>query len=297
MERLGLIQECADRSSAQALPRFCRIFRPIADVGAGVPQRFLEPLEATSLTTAASVLQPQTIRLAAFGTLSISAVRHIYLFEFVAGMVLAEAAHGRFRERRESSRLHGAALAAVTVSVGMALLGEKTPLEVFFSPPYRGNAITESSANFIDASGMRGPVRNDYNLGNDLVYRFYPRIAVSMDSRIDAYGQQLFEQNHAAVTRGPETLRSAPKHMIVTAERIEELSEAGFPRQYPDWKMVYRDSIVAIYSQDSNVWRYAWSVKEQAQRAKDSMDSRRLRGDSSKYDESGRGEEAEGAGR
>jgi hypothetical protein len=69
-----LIPLCRDNAGPPAQPRFCRIYRPLVDLGGvrGVPQRFLEPLEATWLTTATSLIQPQTIRLGeysdAFGT-------------------------------------------------------------------------------------------------------------------------------------------------------------------------------------------------------------------------------------
>jgi hypothetical protein len=60
-----LIPLCRDNAVPPGQPRFCRTFRPLEDLSGTkpVPERFLEPLEATSLTTAASVLQPQTIRL------------------------------------------------------------------------------------------------------------------------------------------------------------------------------------------------------------------------------------------
>ena len=105
----GLIQECADRTNAN-LPRFCRVLRPIADIGAGVPERFLSPgrfdpqplsdgsftsgfsdafkatlggtrLVPTWLTTAESLIQPQTIRLGTyrdiFGTVQLLGTRAV----------------------------------------------------------------------------------------------------------------------------------------------------------------------------------------------------------------------------
>jgi hypothetical protein len=65
LERVGmLIPECSN-SAPVDLPRFCEIYRPLVDVGGAnpVPQRFFEPLQPTWLTTAESLIQPQTIRL------------------------------------------------------------------------------------------------------------------------------------------------------------------------------------------------------------------------------------------
>jgi hypothetical protein len=51
-----LIPLCRDNAVPPGQPRFCRTFRPLEDLSGSkpVPERFLEPLEATSLTTAAS---------------------------------------------------------------------------------------------------------------------------------------------------------------------------------------------------------------------------------------------------
>ena len=39
---------------------------------------------------------------------------------------------------------------------------------------------------------MRGNVFNSYELGAELIYRTYPRLRPSMDSRIDSYGDRYF---------------------------------------------------------------------------------------------------------
>jgi len=60
-----LIPACRDNNGPPLQPSFCRRFYPLVDVGgtSPVPYRLFERLKATSLTTATSVLPPQTIRL------------------------------------------------------------------------------------------------------------------------------------------------------------------------------------------------------------------------------------------
>lgn len=194
------------------------------------------------------------VLLAAFGYLSLSAVRHIYPFMFVGGTLLAEAVRGRFDDRRWYWGLHGISLAAVLLIAGPVFIEAGNPLEVFTKKAHQRRRLSEQSIRFIDESGMKGPVINEYRFGNYLVYRFHPRIAVSMDGRIDAYGQHLVERNLAATFGSPNVFPDLPKHMIVTTKRAKALSKTGFLRKNPDWRMIYQDELATIYSRDRSLW-------------------------------------------
>jgi hypothetical protein len=192
--------------------------------------------------------------LAAFGYLSLSAVRHIYLFMFVGGTILAEAVRGRFDARRWHWGLHGVSLAAVLLIAGPVFIEAGNPMDVFTKKAQQRRRLSQKSIRFIDESGMQGPVINEYRFGNYLVYRFHPRIAVSMDSRIDAYGRDLVERNWAATSGSPNVFPDPPKHMIVSSERAKVLSKTGFLRKNPDWRMIYQDRWATIYSRDRSLW-------------------------------------------
>ena len=58
---------------------------------------------------------------------------------------------------------------------------------------------------------MAGPVINEYILGNYLIYKLHPRITVSMDSRIDAYGERLHRQYLAAAEGSPRLYPGAAR--------------------------------------------------------------------------------------
>lgn len=100
---------------------------------------------------------------------------------------------------------------------------------------------------------MAGPVINEYILGNYLIYKLHPRITVSMDSRIDAYGERLHRQYLAAAEGSPNVYPDPPKHMIVTTNSAVGRWN-GFLQKNPDWRMIRQDSMTTIYSRDRSLW-------------------------------------------
>lgn len=183
-----------------------------------------------------------------FGYLSISAFRHIYLFMFIGGMILADASRGRFDSARKIWGLQAVSLAAVLVSVAVIFIRAGEPIQDFIQSPHQGRVLPPMTVRFIEESEMKGPVINGYMLGNELVYRFHPRLAVSIDSRIDAYGQTLYEQNEAALAGRPEVFPETPEHMIVMVWTADKLAEVGFPQRHPTWRIVHRSEWVVIYA-------------------------------------------------
>jgi hypothetical protein len=124
--------------------------------------------------------------LAAFFALSTDRLRHVVLFALVAVYVVARLTGPRYAgapERRPLALL----IAAIALSGGW--VAQKGNL--FGAYPYytASNNFSEPMIDFIAERRLKGNVLNSFALGAELIYRFYPDLRPSIDSRIDAYGE------------------------------------------------------------------------------------------------------------
>jgi hypothetical protein len=219
------------------------------------PYFYMVALVALAVATSAKRLSlPSWLLLAAFGYLSLSAIRHIYLFMFIAGVILSEAARGRFDDRLRQRGLYAASLAAIFLIAAPAFIEAGGPRALFTKPYKQHRTLSEASIQFIKASQISGPMINDYALGNYLIFRLFPRITVSMDSRIDAFGKRLLEQNLAAMNGNPDVFPNSPQHMIANAPRSIHLAQSGFLQRNPEWRVVYQDESATLFSRDRSLW-------------------------------------------
>lgn len=128
--------------------------------------------------------------LAAFGLLAFQRTRFVALFGFVALVVCARLI-GASPWRREWERpALACAIGAGAVGIALALqFGNVWGARPFISP---SSNFTEPMIDRLARPNMKGNVFNSYELGAELIYRAYPRLRPSMDSRIDSYGDRYF---------------------------------------------------------------------------------------------------------
>lgn len=128
--------------------------------------------------------------LLAFGLLAFQRSRFVALYGFIAMAVCARLiGAGPHRPGWERPLLAGAA--------GVGAIGVALALQfgnVWGAFPYAvpSNNFTEPMIARLARPEMRGNVFNSYELGAELIYRAYPRLRPSMDSRIDSYGDTYF---------------------------------------------------------------------------------------------------------
>ena len=123
---------------------------------------------------------------ALFLGLALERNRHTVWLGFVALYVCARLVAHLTIERRDEIRLRVAA--AVLSVVGLAactIYGNANGAHIFYAPSDNfGPAIVRELAD----PKMKGNVWNSYELGGELIYRDWPRLRPSIDSRVDSYG-------------------------------------------------------------------------------------------------------------
>lgn len=132
--------------------------------------------------------------LLAFGGLAFQRTRFVALFGFVAIVVCGHAIGTAMRQPSTERWL-------LAVATGLAICG--LALAAKFGNAYgaypffaASHGFTEPMVQRLAEPQTRGNVFNSYELGAELIYRAWPRLKPSLDSRIDSYGDQYFLAQH-----------------------------------------------------------------------------------------------------
>jgi hypothetical protein len=117
--------------------------------------------------------------------------------------------------------------------------------------------MSRGAVQYIEANGIRGRVINSYNLGNELLYRFYPEIRVSLDGRADVFGEAIFRRNESATMgRIPPLVEAIgvldPDYIILQRGPAVSLVTGGFTMQH-EWDLVFLDFSVGIFAKRGEI--------------------------------------------
>ncbi|MFL6629592.1 MAG: hypothetical protein ACJ8G1_24365 [Vitreoscilla sp.] len=121
-----------------------------------------------------------------FGALALDRSRHFVWFGFIAATVCARLLGPLTPERRRELRLRVAAAAfALVALVVSARFGNAAYATFNFAP---SNNLGPGLVKELSDPAVKGPVMTSYELGAEVIYRWWPRLQPSIDSRIDSYG-------------------------------------------------------------------------------------------------------------
>ncbi|MBI3550167.1 MAG: hypothetical protein HY078_14105 [Elusimicrobia bacterium] len=124
------------------------------------------------------------------------AIRNFALFGLFAAVAISRnlaSALGAFIEKRETL-LRRAALACAQAAVFTAITGRAPDAFHVRYPLGLGLKSGDSApADFLRASGIQGPIFNDYDIGGYLIYHLYPKERVFVDNRPEAYEVAFFK--------------------------------------------------------------------------------------------------------
>ncbi len=121
-----------------------------------------------------------------FTALALERQRHIVWFGFVAMTVCARLIGSvRIAPRRETQLQGGCAAFALVAFVACMVFGNVVGSHIYFAPSNNFNPVLVRE---LADPGVVGNVFNSYELGGELIYRDWPRLKPSIDSRVDSYG-------------------------------------------------------------------------------------------------------------
>ena len=167
------------------------------------------------------------VLVALFGWMSADAIR------FTAWLALA----GTYASARALAGVPGKKLASpgiVLAAVGIVAL--------FARGDVRGHRIgfkneapmSESAVAFIRDHGISGNVFNTFSHGDQLVFHFYPKVRVVIDSRIDAYGEAYYLKFRDLCGRSYKAL-GPPEDLIAYLARYGVRTIVTRPLDFKNW--------------------------------------------------------------
>ncbi len=168
-----------------------------------------------------------------FGYLSVDAVRYTAWFAVASAYVLARNLRGAPSKR--DSRTALAVIASLVLLGSVATVLERgnvmgKPLGFEDMSPLPSEAIE-----FIEREGIQGNVFNAYRFGDQLVYQFYPRIRVVIDSRNDAYGERYYLQYRSLSGRSFKRLAPA-EELVGFLDRYRIDTIVTLPHDFRNWE-------------------------------------------------------------
>jgi hypothetical protein len=172
--------------------------------------------------------------------------RFIVLFGFVAAVVCAMVI-GRGAVSQSLERVLLLSVIGTSI-IGMALasqFGNARGSYPYYSPSHN---FSEPMVRLIERDSMRGNVFNSYELGAELIYRAYPRLRPSIDSRIDSYGDDYYMSLTTILVDEPRLNRFLAtydvNHMLLLwrdfnyLKGMKSLQDAGWRMEFADHKAV-----------------------------------------------------------
>lgn len=192
---------------------------------------------------------PQLLLLIAFAYLAIERQRHIALFAFVGAYIFAYALKGPCHfALPERTRTLGAATLGIVCS--LLAVGFGNLYGASFNHTFSWK-LSPQAIGFIEQRHLQGRVFNSLTLGAEIVEKFYPRLTIAIDSRIDAYGEAYFFKYQTALTDEESMLNFIDhygvNYLIVTfmdyqasIQNMSKLATSGW------WPIFNDDKIVIL---------------------------------------------------
>ncbi|MBW8722461.1 MAG: hypothetical protein JF626_11510, partial [Polaromonas sp.] len=150
-----------------------------------------------------------------FLALALDRSRHFVWFGFVAATVCARLLGQVTFERRHEMRLRlAAALFSLVALCVSAVVGNAAYATFNYAPSNNlGPALVRELSN----PAVKGPVLTSYELGAEVIYRWWPRLQPSIDSRIDSYGDD-YALFHVRLLRDEKLL-----DLFLDGNRVNEM--------------------------------------------------------------------------
>jgi hypothetical protein len=184
---------------------------------------------------------------------SLSSVRMIPLFVFIAVPLIARTASEWFKPNESSATHAGTPSLLANASIIFllaAFAGVHTFQLIQRQPQAEAAAFPVSAVAYLQQHPPSGPIFNDYSWGGYLIFKLYPGTPVFIDGRADVYGDHLLQfMNAYYLQKNWQQALLAQK--VTTVIVPPDCPLASALREMPEWSLSYRDSVAAIFSRPS----------------------------------------------
>ena len=185
----------------------------------------------------------EVLLLAVFAALSADRSRYVVFFAVIAPYVLSRL----IGPLAPSGRRLGALVLSLTIVGAGALIWAGNFYRAY---PYETPSwnFTAPLVDYVESNRLQGNVLNSYELGAELIHRFYPRLRPSIDSRLDSYGEMYFLYSLRILESEPELVKFIQeydvRYMLLLwrdfqkVQPMRALPAGGWNIRFADHKMV-----------------------------------------------------------
>jgi hypothetical protein len=188
-----------------------------------------------------------------FGYLSQDALRHIAVYALAVSPVLAQLSRHLCASPSCKRLLAGVLAAALALTIGVVrergnVLGLRTGFE-------RAAPLSEGALAYIREHGFEGNAFCSYDLGDQLIFHFYPELRVNVDSRVDVFGGAYMRDYTLALTRWPRLERHLARYdvrylILTRRDYASHVSKMRAALDAAQWRLVYGDRRTVIFERD-----------------------------------------------
>ena len=189
--------------------------------------------------------------LLAFGYLATDRQRYVVWFALVSLYVLARVTGPLTLAPLAARKSLVLVLALALAGTGMLLRFGNLQGQFPHSAP--GRRIPPELTAYVDNQGLRGNVFNSFDLGAELIYRFYPRLRPTIDSRIDAYGETYYKYFSALYSDERLLLDFIKyydvRYMLLLRWEFEHIRQMPQLRE-SGWQVLFSDPGIVLLGRD-----------------------------------------------
>jgi len=190
-----------------------------------------------------------------FAYLSQDALRHVAVYALATSPVLAELSRDWLASPR-SKRLVAAALAAA-LALLVAVVHERGNVLGFRAGFDRAAPLSEGAIATIRDREFEGNAFCSYDLGDQIIFHFYPKLRVNVDSRVDIFGGRYMRDYMLALTRWPRLAKHLARYdvrylILTRRDYSAHVSKMRAALDAAHWRRVYGDERTVIFERDSN---------------------------------------------
>jgi hypothetical protein len=173
------------------------------------------------------------------------------LLVMVVGPLLPSSGFGREFFQRMTAveaglRGHLWAILAAVVTLLIAVNGGRVGAGVLMDAHFDPRRMPVGAVDYLQKSGLKGPVLSPDYWGGYLIYRLYPEVRVVVDDRHDFYGDEFFKSylKMMHVERGWEEFLDAHEASCALLPRDAALASM---LETKGWKVIYSDDVAIAF--------------------------------------------------
>lgn len=188
----------------------------------------------------------------ATGIMAYLGIRHFPVFALFALIFLSYSAYKLLIPKFSYETVAGISVIALVFSISFGLQ------DISRIRPVLGWGLAPevlSAANFFEASNLKGPIFNNYDVGGYLIYSLYPEQKVFVDNRPEAYSKKFFEEMYVPAQEDESVWKKLDEQYKFKTIFFSHKDYTPWGQKFlitrladKEWEQVFADNYIIIFT-------------------------------------------------